>query len=222
VALFFANSTRRLDKQEECAVVRGKTWLGILLAALGLTMAYASPVMAQFSDAYRFLEAVRKKDGVRVTELLNQPGSTVITSRDITTGETALHIVTQRRDSVWIRFLIERGANPNARDRRGVTPLVLASRLGYIEGIQALIDAGARVDEANDAGETPLISAVHRRDVEMIRVLLKAGADPDRADNSGRSARDYAQLEGGGLVGEIERNTTPRAESAGDIYGPTF
>lgn len=201
---------------------RGKTLWGVVLAALGLAMALSSPAMAQFSDAYRFLEAVKKKDGVKVTELLNQPGSTVISARDITTGETALHIVTQRRDSVWIRFLIERGANPNVRDKRGVTPLVVASRLGFIEGLQALIDAGARVDEANDAGETPLISAVHRRDVEMIRVLLKAGADPDRADNSGRTARDYAELEGGGLVGEIERNARPRAEGAGVIYGPTF
>ena len=203
-------------------MVRGKMWFGIILAALGLGMALASPVQAQFSDAYKFLEAVKKKDGVKVTELLNQPGSTVISARDLTSGETALHIVTQRRDSVWIRFLVERGANPNARDRRGVTPLVVASRLGYIEGLQALIDAGARVDEANDAGETPLISAIHRRDVEMIRLLLKSGADPDRADNSGRSAREYAKLDGGSLLNEIERNAKPREESGSAIYGPSF
>ena len=194
----------------------------MIMAALGALVIMASPAQAQFSDGYKFLEAVKKKDGVKVTELLNQPGSTVITARDLTSGETALHIVTQRRDSVWIRFLVERGANPNARDRRGVTPLVVASRIGFIEGLQALIDAGARVDEANDAGETPLISAVHRRDVEMIRILLKAGADPDRADNSGRSAREYAKLDGGGLLGEIERNAKPREERAGAVYGPTF
>lgn len=188
---------------------------------MGLALFAPGPAVAQFSDAYKFLEAVKKKDGVKATELLNQPGSTVILARDITSGETALHLVTQRRDSVWIRFLIERGANPNMRDKHGVTPLVLATRLGFVEGLQLLIDAGARVDEANDAGETPLISAVHRRDTEMMRILLKAGANPDRADNSGRSARDYATLDGGSLLGEIERNAKPGGE-AGPVYGPTF
>jgi ankyrin repeat protein len=102
---------------------------------------------------------------------------------------------------------------------------MVASQIGFFEGVDALIKAGARVDTANDAGETPLITAVHRRDTQMMRVLLQAGADPDRADNSGRSAREYAELEGrnGPLLAEIERS----AESAGDrnsgeVYGPSF
>jgi hypothetical protein len=115
----------------------------VLIAAL----AWSGPVQAQFSEGYKFLEAVKKKDGTEVTEMIEQPGSTIINTRDITTGETALHIVTARRDVTWMAFLLGRGANVNARDVRGVTPLVLATNLGFVDGVELLIGKGARLDE---------------------------------------------------------------------------
>ena len=114
----------------------------------------------------------------------------------------------------------------NVRDARGVTPLQLASNLGWLDGVEMLVAKKARVDDANDAGETPLIFAVHRRDIPMMRVLLKAGADPDRKDNSGRSARDYATVDGrsGPLVAEIEASAKPKGQRTGakPVYGPSF
>lgn len=191
--------------------------------ALVVTLLAAVPAAAQmYSDGFKFLKAVKDKDGTVVTELLEAPGSTVVNARDLSTGETGLHIATARRDVTWVQFLLQKGANPNIADKGGVTPLMLACQLGFIEGVEALAKRGARVDVANNAGETPLISAVHRRDVPMVRVLLKAGADPDRTDNSGRSARDYAELAGSGsaLLDEIERNATG---GGGDkpVYGPS-
>ncbi len=196
-----------------------------LLPALVAALAFAGPARAQFSEGYKFLEAVKKKNGEEVTQSLNEPGSTIVNTRDITTGETALHIVTAKRDLTWMSFLLGRGANANARDVKGVTPLVLATNLGFIEGVELLIGKGARLDESNQAGETPLISAVHNRSIGLMRILLKAGADPDRADNSGRSARDYALLEGRNspLIGEIESNAKPRSQrQARPSYGPTL
>jgi ankyrin repeat protein len=197
--------------------------LAPLLAGAVLT---ASPAQAQFSAGFKFLEAVRKKDGAQVEQALSEPGTTIVNTRDVTSGETALHIVTQRRDLTWMSYLIGKGANVNARDGRGVTPLQLASNLGFVEGIDLLVGAHARVDEPNDAGETPLMSAVHRRDIAMMRILLKAGADPDRKDNSGRSARDYALLDGrsGPLIDVIDASAKPRGQRAGGgaVYGPSF
>lgn len=196
-----------------------------LLPALVAALAFAGPAHAQFSDGYKFLEAVKKKNGEEVTQALNEPGSTIVNTRDITTGETALHIVTAKRDLTWMAFLLSRGSNVNARDVKGVTPLVLATNLGFIEGVELLVGKGARLDEANQAGETPLISAVHNRSIGLMRILLKAGADPDRADNSGRSARDYALLDGRNspLVGEIAANAKPRSQrQARPSYGPSL
>lgn len=185
-----------------------------------------APAHAQFSDSFKFLEAVKKKDGTKVNDMLNEPGSTIVNTRDVTSGESALHMVTARRDLTWMTFLIERGANVNIRDARGVTPLVLASNLGFVEGVELLVDRKARVDEANDTGETPLISAVHRRNLALVRILLKAGANPDRADNSGRSARDYAELIGRSSPVFTEIDAVPRAprgqRAAQPTYGPSL
>jgi len=197
------------------------------LSCLALVLAAtAMPAAAQFkSEGYKFLQAVEDRDGTVATEMLKEPGSVVVNARDITSGETGLHIVAKRRDALWIRFLTQNGANPNIRDRDGVTPLQIATTLGAIEVVTALIKAGANVDVANDAGETPLIAAVHSRDVPMVRLLLTNKANPDRNDNSGRSARDYVDLQSGNnlLVNEFEKADAERASSGEQkSYGPSF
>ena len=189
-------------------------------------LALASPAAAQmYSDGYKFLKAVEDKEGEEVTNMLDEPGSTVVNARDITNGRTALHIVVDRRDSTWLSFLLGKGANPNIADNAGNYPLTSAIRLSFVEGVELLLKAGARVDVANSAGETPLISAIHARNTALIRVLLEAGADPDRYDNSGRSARDYARLgpDSTNLLAVIERSEKPESERVGaGTYGPSF
>lgn len=194
----------------------------LILSLAGLVaLSAAAPAVAQFSESYKFLEAVRKKDGEKVTEALADPAQTVVNTRDVTSGETALHIVTNRRDLTWMQFLIAKGANVNVRDAKGMTPLVSAVNANFPEGVELLVDKGARLNDSNNAGETPLITAVHNRNIAVIRLLLKAGADPDRADNSGRSAKDYARLAGGNLLAEIEANAKPKGDKA-KSYGPKF
>ena len=191
-----------------------------IIAAAGASVLVAIPASAQFSDGYKFLEAVKKRDGEAVTKALGEPGSTIVNTRDISSGHTALHLVVQRRDLVWVRFLLQAKANPNVRDNNGVTPLELAASLRFIEGIEALADAGANVDEPNSTGETALILATHLKDADMAKVLLEKGANPDKSDNSGRSARDYAKIDGqrGPVLTLIENLDKVRGN--GGTYGP--
>lgn len=193
--------------------------IGVFAAALAL----ATPASAQqFSEGHTFLKAVKDRDGNKATELLEKPGTTVVNARDISSGEAALHVVVERRDSTWLRFLLGKGANPNVADKRGVTPVQLATNLGWAEGVEILVSKGASVDLTNTAGETPLISAIHRRDAALVRALLKAGANPDRSDNSGRSARDYAALLGpqSAIMIELDKAQADRKARAAKAYGP--
>ncbi len=201
---------------------------GVTSAVFASLFAFAaiSPAAAQlYSEGYEFLEAIKDRDGDVATEMLNVPGTQIVNTRDITTGDTGLHVVTARRDTLWVRFLLQRGANPNIRNNEGVTPLQLATRMGFIEGVEELLKKGAMVNVADSQGETPLIAAVHQRNVALIRQLLSEGADPDRNDNSGRSARDYLGLMSGNslMVREFEEADAARQGSGTqEQYGPSF
>jgi ankyrin repeat protein len=191
-----------------------------------LAVALAAPVAAQFqSEGYQFLEAVKDREGDKATDMLSKPGTQIVNSRDISSGDTGLHIVVARSDALWVRFLLQRGADPNIRNKKGVTPLQLATALGFTEGAEELIKKGANVNIADQTGETPLIAAVHARDVQMVRLLLEKGADPDRNDNSGRSARDYMELQtGNALLKQEFVAADKKREAAGTKreYGPSF
>ena len=202
---------------------RGQVCAGLMVVLCATGLMVSAPAHAQFSDSYKFLESVRKKEGDKVVDALAVPGTTIVNTRDSSNGQTALHIMTQMRETTWMRYLIAKGANVNARDFKGVTPLETAVGLGFAEGAQILITYGAHIDEADATGETPLISAVHRHDSQLARVLLQAGANPDRPDNSGRSARDYAKADGeSNPVGqEIDKAKTVKARG-GKTYGPSL
>ena len=196
----------------------------VATAALALVLALPATASAQMMSAgYKFLEAVRKKDGEAVEKALGESG-TIINTRDVTSGDSALHVVAQRRDYTWLNFLLFKGANANIRNDRGVTPLGIAVSLSWPEGAELLLGKGARVNDPDDNGETPLIAAVHLRNIELVRLLLKSGADTSRADNSGRSARDYAALLGNEstIANEIETAAKDAAKRKQKSYGPSF
>lgn len=165
----------------------------VAVAALAAVMPVA-PGVAQLgqSSGYKFLQAVREAKGEDVTKMLDQPGTTIVNTRDPGTGEGALHIVVRRDDEAYLRFLLSRGADPDLKDGAGNSPLLLAAASGETHLIDILVSAHANVNLANSGGETPLIRAVQRRDLPMVRTLLADGADPDQADRlAGMSARDY-------------------------------
>jgi ankyrin repeat protein len=180
----------------------------LMITAVAAAVLATSPVAAQFSDSYNFLKAVKERKGEEAEKFLAEPGTVIINTRDGTSGETALHIVIQRRDSTWLGYLLQKGANPNLADKKGTTPLMLATQLGYVEGIDTLVRKKATVDQANRSGETALILAVQLRNAEAVRALLKAGANPDKKDSrAGYSARDYAKQDGrAGAIASIIEN----------------
>jgi hypothetical protein len=191
-----------------------------------LAVSLAVPAAAQFqSEGYQFLEAVKDREGDKATDMLSKPGTQLVNTRDITNGDTGLHIVVARSDVLWIRFLLQRGADPNIRNKKGITPLQLATSLSFTDGVEALIKGGASVNVSDQTGETPLIAAVHARNVGLVRLLLDKGADPDHNDNSGRSARNYMELMSGNTLLQQEfANADTKRTAAGTKrdYGPSF
>lgn len=192
--------------------------------AAALLTSVAVPAGAQMqSDSYKFLKAVRDQNVLQAKELFDKPGSTVINSRDYSTGETALHVVIKRRDLGWINFLANAGANLETRDQEGRTPLILAAQLGFVDGVRVLLTRGADVNGTNSRGESALIYAVQARDATTVRVLIDGGADPDQQDRfTGNSARDYAKADSRSAnLLKIMENAKPKKKSGSTvIFGP--
>ena len=67
-------------------------------------------------------------------------------------------------------------------DRRGRTPLILASLHGHMEVCKVLIAADADVEAVDKADKTPLAYAASRGHREIAKLLLDHGAEIEATD----------------------------------------
>jgi ankyrin repeat protein len=189
----------------------------------GILLACAAPAMAQFSDSYNFLKAVRDSDGDEAMKYLAKPGAPVLNTRDPSTGETALHISVKAHNDTWVGFLLNKGADTEIKDRNGNTALHDAALVGDPTAISYLTSMKARVNATNNNGETPLVLAVHRKDIEIVQLLIAAGADPNIQDTiAGKSALDYAKQDRRlGAIQKVLENAKapPKKVVSGPVLG---
>ena len=166
--------------------------LGFALFVVAALLPAPAIAQALTTAGYDFIDAVKKSDGNKAIDLINQHPSGLVDTKD-GDGNTALIIAISRSDDNWTGFLLNKGADPNLPGKGGDTPLIAAARVDFVEAAQWLLGLGAKVDADNKMGETPLIVAVQRRDAPLVKLLLDHGANPDKSDSAaGYSARDYA------------------------------
>ena len=93
-----------------------------------------------------------------------------------TTGE--LHSAILRGDPRQVEALLVLGANPDAEDGMGQTPLQVAARLRRTDMTRLLIQHSANVNARSRDGRSPLDVATGCYAGEVARLLLRAGAKP--------------------------------------------
>eukprot|EP00753_Platysulcus_tardus_P012864 PLAT3561.1.p1 GENE.PLAT3561.1~~PLAT3561.1.p1 ORF type:complete len:249 (+),score=76.34 PLAT3561.1:105-851(+) len=106
---------------------------------------------------------------------------------------TALH---RAQSAAVVEALSAAGAELEAADNGGQTPLFTASFNGHDEAVAALIAAGADLNAVNKQGWTALITASYNGHKRVVELLMAAAADTAHKDNSGRTAEEWAVEQG--------------------------
>ncbi|CAM9672589.1 unnamed protein product [Ectocarpus sp. 12 AP-2014] len=117
-------------------------------------------------------------------------------------GATALHAAAWHGEHACVRALLELGADVDARDGCGRTPLFQASKCGGRNGgggcetIRELLRGGADVHARSEDGDTPLHVACHCGWADAVRLLLRHGADETARCDLGKTPGDAPGLAG--------------------------
>lgn len=84
-----------------------------------------------------------------------------------------------------IKAWLREGADINATDAYGYTPLMNAAMLGRLKVVKALIGLGADVQKKGRFGYTPLHAAAQGGHLEVVQALVKYGASVNCKNDDG-------------------------------------
>jgi ankyrin repeat protein len=113
-------------------------------------------------------------------------------------NRSALHVACLAAHAEVAQALLDAGADVNARDEQGVSPLLEAARAGHLPTLKVLAARHPDAAVCDNAGRNALAIACQasRSDGELVEALLALGVDPQQACRDGRRALDYAVAAG--------------------------
>jgi len=163
-----------------------RTHLAVAAGALAVTAAFFLARGAPPSED--FLTAVRNADVAQVKRYLRWGPEAAASPSRMLPLHTACHCTTTRRVEV-VRLLLDAGANANARNEYGMTPLHWAVAQSEDSDsseslVAVLLEHGAEANAQDNEGRTPLHGAY---EASVARLLVAAGAQVDARDGAGRT-----------------------------------
>lgn len=125
-------------------------------------------------------------------------------------------------DSAMLEVLVKAGADPNQRDRRGVTALMHVALSCQASKLKVLLEGGADPNAISNNGESALILAIKSfGGLRVAKELLNAGANPNQEDGDGKtplihfiSGAQYLTLDG---LDEVAEALVTAASKAGTL-----
>ena len=99
----------------------------------------------------------------------------------------------ERRATDLAIMLIEHGAFAEQQGTAGVSPLMLAARLGNVKVIEALLKTGADPNHQDDLGQTAIMMAASAGQSEAVTALRTGQADVQLRNKRNETALDIAK-----------------------------
>ena len=115
---------------------------------------------------------------------------------------TPLMIAALRNDYDMVKYLLDKGANPNTANNENKTALMIAIANNNFDISKLLIQQGANINTKDEYGYTALMRAAMIGSYEMVKFLLENDANINTKDNDGNTVlyyniyyADYGELE---------------------------
>jgi ankyrin repeat protein len=124
-----------------------------------------------------------------VRAIYDSPGATCLAAQSVD-GHTPLHIAAAHPGCV--KLLISLGADVNAVNTAGQTPLHISANNGATVSAQLLLDASASVSATSSDGAQPLQNAAAQHLCSLCKLLLERGANVHAVISNGVSVLRYA------------------------------
>lgn len=120
-------------------------------------------------------------------EIQKEDNPVLLLSRRDKQNMTPLHYAVENNHIEIVRFLLEKGVNPNYSSSTGLTALHLAAMRGDVPMCQLLVDNGATTDVLAEGNKTPLFLAATNDRPLIVGFLLDQGAGIEDRDVEGNS-----------------------------------
>lgn len=169
--------------------------LTLIQKALSLFVTDGSEITSTELEKWKLLLSAIKTGHVTTIERILSQGFD-IDSKYSPDGETLLMIAARIDNLVVVRYLLERGADPNSNDWFDRNSLHLASQSGNVAIIETLLSCGLDIDSKDCSGDTPLIFAAASGKSKAVDYLLDEGADLFAKGKLGRSCLHAASQSG--------------------------
>lgn len=165
---------------------------------------------SDFEKQTALMIAIMRRDNhltkILIEACLNNPHLNILSTRDIQ-GQLPIHVAVKTNNLSALEILATHDYGKmglDVADNKGLTPLLMASMNGWLEGAEILIKNGALPSIIDGAGQSSFHHAAINGDEKLLELLFKVGnLGVNWTDNEGHTPLYYAETLGHHALTEL-------------------